>query len=1139
MSRPLAVAAMLIAALAPAATPASGAPPTGAAPGGPGALSHFDLARKDCVGTARNRESKVWFTVADGVLSDVYFPTNDTTNNETLQYVVTEGTRPTDLQTRDMTYTVVAPDDRSLSCRVTARDKDGRYKIVTDYVTDTEREAVVMRSRFTALKGKARDYKLYVRFDPTLNGNGGGGTGNGGPDSGGIATAHGHTLLVGSDTETTTNAANRDYAIPVHSALDADSGFSEVSNGFAGGPSDGLTQLDADAPPDRPLRRRPRRATSCRPRVSTSPHDGEFELALGLADSQAGAVGAARGSLKERYHDLSRAYDRTWHRYDDRLIAPKRPKGVSRNRWAALVDEYYLSANYVKAAEDKTFPGAVAAALASPWGQAVSAGDPANTYFGSYREVFARDLYEAWTAMMVAGDRATARAMTRFLFERQQLPDGSMPRNSLTNGKPAPDSFNTQLDECAYPLVMALAIGLTSPQYYRDHIVPAANFVATRGPSFGPERWEEQGGFSPSTIAAEIAGLLAAAKIARINGDDRSARVWRATADEFQRNLKRWTLTENGPLSPEPYFIRLSKTGDPNAAISYNVGNGGPTLDQRAIIDAGFLEYVRLGVMDEEDEDLVRSLASSTRRSAARTDTGVGFYRYNGDGYGDRFSDGRPWAPSNMGTGHLWPVLAGERGQFELDRGDVGAAIERLEAMHGTASGVGLIPEQAWELDDLARSPFGTDPDHRVDRLRERQGGRLGLGADVVGRPVRAPDARRVGRADPRPAALHHAALRQAHAGSHRPDGHRAGRRVGGRLVRGRHRHVGAGQQITVAATNIDPGPPGTTLHETTAGAGGAFSLTVPLTGGTTVLNITATSPSGATARTARTVVFDFAPGTLLYEAADPLGDDNGPGNYAYPMSDNFKPGAYDIEQFQVFDAGDRIIFRLRTKDLTPTFGSPLGAQLVDVYVHVPGASPTSTAASFPQRNYEIAAGGAWSRLIEVQGFGQRYIDAERRHARRRRHQRQPDLALHHVQRDEGEPRHAGRGLGVHGRADRPGRVQRRPGARLPADAAGLPVRRLRHRERGSALHVPGRRGAEGDGCPGAGRHDAGRRARLHGPRPGDDRPGGGALTGVGGVGFPGTTLVAVDQRAEPRDEPAQLLRHPGVVRRDRGRRRS
>src|SRR6202165_6288633 len=64
---------------------------SGAAPGGPGSLSHFDVARKDCFGTARNTTSKVWYTVAQGVLSDVYFPTLDNTNVENLSFVVNEG----------------------------------------------------------------------------------------------------------------------------------------------------------------------------------------------------------------------------------------------------------------------------------------------------------------------------------------------------------------------------------------------------------------------------------------------------------------------------------------------------------------------------------------------------------------------------------------------------------------------------------------------------------------------------------------------------------------------------------------------------------------------------------------------------------------------------------------------------------------------------------------------------------------------------------------------------------------------------------------------------------------------------------------------------------------------------------------
>ena len=146
----------------------------------------------------------------------------------------------------------------------------------------------------------------------------------------------------------------------------------------------------------------------------------------------------------------------------------------------------------IKASEDKTFPGAIVASLASPWGQAVSAGDPNNTYFGSYREVFARDLYEAWTGLLADGDTATARDATLFLFDRQQLPDGSMPRNSLVNGKPAPDSFGTQLDETAYPILMAAPARAVQRVALRDHIKPAANFLIAHGPSFGSERWEEQ-----------------------------------------------------------------------------------------------------------------------------------------------------------------------------------------------------------------------------------------------------------------------------------------------------------------------------------------------------------------------------------------------------------------------------------------------------------------------------------------------------------------------------------------------------------------------------------------------------------------------------------------------------------------------
>ena len=154
----------------------------GAAPDGPGALSHFDLSRKDCLGTARNTSSKVWFTVANGVLSDVYYPTIDNTNVETLQYIVTDGSSFTDLQTRDMTYTVklLSNNSQALDCEVTTTAKSGKYRIITDYLTDTSQNTMVMNAHFIPLVSDLSNYKLYVRYDPSINGNGGGGSGNGG-----------------------------------------------------------------------------------------------------------------------------------------------------------------------------------------------------------------------------------------------------------------------------------------------------------------------------------------------------------------------------------------------------------------------------------------------------------------------------------------------------------------------------------------------------------------------------------------------------------------------------------------------------------------------------------------------------------------------------------------------------------------------------------------------------------------------------------------------------------------------------------------------------------------------------------------------------------------------------------------------
>jgi hypothetical protein len=449
-------------------------------------------------------------------------------------------------------------------------------------------------------------------------------------------------------------------------------------------------------------------------------------------------------------------------------------------------------------------------------------------------------------------------------------------------------------------------------------------------------------------------------------------------ADDWQRSIKAWTVTTNGPLSASPYFIRLSKTGDPNAAISYNVGNGGPTLDQRAIIDQGFLELVRLGLLPANDPVVLNSLPLVDATIRTDTPSGPGIHRYNGDGYGDGSTDGHPWAPSGRGTGHVWPVLTQERGEYALAAGQPAAAAGMLSSLRNFAGSVGLIPEQDWELPNLGASPYGTDP--TVASIGFQNGQPAGSATPLMwatGAYLRLHRDLAAGKLLDTPADTYNRYVARSQGSttlSLTAPLDNSPVAASPLTVSG---STAPGNSAVVAVTNVDNNSV-TTTTTVQPQADGTFSVQVPITGGTSVINVVAVAPGGGTAHAKRTVVFDVVNGTLLFDVTDPAGDDNGPGNYAYPTAADFHAGAYDIQRFQVYDTNPTITFRLQTRDLTPTFGSPLGAQLVDVYAHDPTAAPidTTTAASYPQRNYVMAAGSAWNRLIEVQGFGQRYIDA-------------------------------------------------------------------------------------------------------------------------------------------------------------------
>ena len=666
------------------------------------------------------------------------------------------------------------------------------------------------------------------------------------------------TALVSSDTDVPTGP----FAAPVVGALVANRPFRAESSGFVGTPSDGLDQLDAD----HRLVDRYRSALDGNV-VQTALIDAApgraFTLALGFAPVAAGAIATARASAAQPFARTLAAYEAGWRAYDAGLVAPPgRLAGFSAAQDAAMQHTYWVSANVIKAAEDKTDIGAFVASPTDPWGQSVPA---STTHAGwTYREVFARDSYETFTGLQADGDRAGARDMVLFLFEHAQQPDGSFPRDSELDGSVAPDTFGlSEIDEVAYPLLMAWDAGFAgNAAFYREHIRPAADYIVDHGPSTGAERWEEHPGYSPSTIAAEIAGLVAASHLAAAAGDTAGADLYDATADDFQRNVKNWTVTTTGPYAPR-YFIRESPDGHPNAAETYNLGNGGQSdVDQRRVIDAGFLELTRLGELSPRDPDVQASLPVVDSVLESPTAAGPGWHRYGikaagaTDGYGDCYQPdptdcsptGAPWFTHGVGSGHPWPLLDGERAEQHLQSGEAAAAAGLAVTMQRMTWGLGYVPEQVWEDPDTPASPYGSDPTTAsigftngqaagsADPLIWGQAQYLRLIRDLqtgtlLDQPAITRD--RYLRNGP-PTALA-VTISSPDAGATVPG---ATRVVSGRTVPG----------ATVVITTGQPGTPNnlTNVVTTTSDGQGTFAASVPTPAGQTVLTVVATR-GGAT----------------------------------------------------------------------------------------------------------------------------------------------------------------------------------------------------------------------------------------------------------------------------------------------------
>jgi glucoamylase len=519
--------------------------------------------------------------------------------------------------------------------------------VTKEIVTDPQSNTILFTVAFQALRGQPEDYHLFLSYTPRI---GQSGAGDLSQISGGIAEAW-------------------DEQAGVYTALAADPAPALLTTGYTrkNDLAADLKDFKVDATYT---------STGIPGRLTIGaelPVRGATTVALGFGNGHDAARAAAAASLKRGFAAVSQAYMQGWAGYLDKLDHPY-PS-------LPLYDE---SLAVLKTHEDKTNYGAFVASLAMPWGQKASDDQPMAR---GYRYVRARDMYHSVIALRLAGDQQAARDGLAFMDEKLQLPDGSFPQTAFPDG--TPNSSVVQLDQIATPILLAWQ--LKAVDRYQSLVKPAADFIAKTGPITKQERWNEAGGYSPATLAAEIAALVCAADLATQAGDGVDAAHYLKTADEWNANIEKWTLTTNGPLGKGSYYLRITQ-GDPNSAEALSIANGGGSHDQREIVDQSFLELVRLGLRSPNDPRILATLDVIDATIEIKTPKGDVYYRYAHDGYGESTLGDAP-----DGHGNPWPLLIGERSIYEVAQSrSEHPASWYLPVMSSMANAGGMLPEQVF-----------------------------------------------------------------------------------------------------------------------------------------------------------------------------------------------------------------------------------------------------------------------------------------------------------------------------------------------------------------------------------------------------------------------------------------------------------
>jgi glucoamylase len=647
------------------------------APGWPGIPARWTSSAKSGVGTALGSESRVWFTTSHGIIDEVYYPSVDRACTRDLGLIVTDGLTFFSEEKRDADSETspAAPGVPAYRLRNTC--KLGRYRIEKDIITDPRTDVVLQWVKFIALQGAPADYRLFVLLAPHLD--------NRGSDN---------TAWVGDYKGVPMLFASRNG---VALALACSAPWRARSVGFVG-VTDGWQELNAN----KQLTRLFTRAESGNVALTgelTIDADGCL-LALGFGTTAAEAGQHARASLTRGFDAARREYVAGWSAWQKSLgdWSPAEPRAR---------DLCQLSAAVLRTHEAKHFPGGVIASLSIPWGFAKGDDD-----LGGYHLVWPRDLASTAGGFLAVGAYPEAVRVLQHLRVTQEA-DGHWSQNMWLDGTPYWTGI--QMDETALPILLVDlasregALGESERRAFWPMVQRAAGFLVRNGPVSPQDRWEEDPGYSPFTLAAEIAALLAGADLAEECGAPVMARYLRETADAWNASVEEWIYVTGTPVAREQgvdgYYVRVAQPEKADASSPIhgfvpikNRPPGEGLTPEGAMVSPDALALVRFGLRAPDDPRVVATVTVIDALLKVTTPNGSAWHRYNGDGYGEH-EDGGPF--DGTGVGRAWPLLSGERAHYEIAAGRMSAAEDLARTVEAFAGASGLLPEQVWDAPDI------------------------------------------------------------------------------------------------------------------------------------------------------------------------------------------------------------------------------------------------------------------------------------------------------------------------------------------------------------------------------------------------------------------------------------------------------